>query len=55
VHLVVHHILMLVGLVKSINDLFNFFFSGWGNTDWFIHYLVCSRGPFEMLVIFATK
>jgi hypothetical protein len=22
--------------------------------DWFIHYLVCREGPFEMLVIFTT-
>jgi hypothetical protein len=22
--------------------------------DWFIHYLVCRKGPFEMLVIFTT-
>jgi hypothetical protein len=23
-------------------------------TDWFIHYLVCRRGPFEILVIVTT-
>jgi hypothetical protein len=23
-------------------------------TDWFIHYLVCRKGPFEMLAIFTT-
>jgi hypothetical protein len=22
--------------------------------DWFIHYLVCRKGPFEMSVIFTT-
>jgi hypothetical protein len=28
---------------------------GWvGNTNWFIHYLVYRRQPFEMLVIFTT-
>jgi hypothetical protein len=24
------------------------------SADWFIHYLVCRKGPFEMLVIFTT-
>jgi hypothetical protein len=24
------------------------------STDWFVRYLVCRKGPFEMLVIFTT-
>jgi hypothetical protein len=49
-----HHDLMLVGVGRSIRAPLAIFISGCIVRIGLFIYFLCRRGPFEMLVIFAT-